>query len=234
MELVSHVGVTGLVLGRTYTNVHACHSYVYIQTHIHVPFLRPNAIQQLVRAYTHTHQGKPNCPLCKPPLINTIQPTHSRNVKACGVCVCVHTLHIIMYHRLEAPKTTKWWQYSISLPVCKILTKWDTFSPYLESEAQCIAYILAKWPRSVFLVLKLTLLIAGTSLVTSLSVVSATAIRASCMNAHGERESRTTHIKGAHQRDMGGCALIRNPNPIAKLLWNPKKHSRKAKNIRQQ
>lgn len=29
---------------------------------------------------------------------------------------------------------------------------------------------------------------------------------------------------------MGGRALIRNPNPIAKLLWNLKEHSRIAKN----
>ena len=42
-----------------------------------------------------------------------------------------------------------------------------------------MAYIFAKCPRSVFLVLRLTLLMAGTSLVTSLKVVSATAIRAS-------------------------------------------------------
>ena len=181
MELVSHVGVTRLVLGRTRTNVHACHSCVYIQTHIHVPFLRPNTTKQLVPAhiYVHTRQrGSQTALLCKPPLINTIQPTHSRNVKA-----CMHTMHT----RSKQLKQKKWslsLSLSLSFSLCTsfAINRTHFFPPYLESEAQCIAYILAKWPRSVFLVLKLTLLIAGTSLVTSLRVVSATANRASYRN----------------------------------------------------
>ena len=113
MELVSHVGVTRLVLGRTRTNVHACHSCVYIQTHIHVPFLRPNTTKQLVPAhiYVHTRQrGSQTALLCKPPLINTIQPTHSRNVKA-----CMHTMHT----RSKQLKQKKW---SLSLSLSLFLS----------------------------------------------------------------------------------------------------------------
>ena len=76
---------------------------------------------------------------------------------------------------------------------------------YLESEAQCMAYILAKWPRKVFLVLKLTLLMAGTSLVTSLKVVSATANRASYVNRH--RGFNAYKIVSHNDK---WCALIRN------------------------
>lgn len=51
---------------------------------------------------------------------------------------------------------------------------------YLESVAQCMAYILARWPLRVFLVLRPTRLIPGTSPATSDKEVSATAILASC------------------------------------------------------
>lgn len=55
----------------------------------------------------------------------------------------------------------------------------NNYITHLESEAQCMAYILAKCPLRVFLALRLTLPIAGTSAATSAKEVSATAIRAS-------------------------------------------------------
>ena len=60
---------------------------------------------------------------------------------------------------------------------------------HLESVAQCMAYILARWPRSVFLVRRLTRPIAGISWATSNSDVSATAIRASC-EREGDKKER--------------------------------------------
>ena len=77
---------------------------------------------------------------------------------------------------------------------------------HLESMAQCMAYILARWPRRVFLVRRLTRLILGMSCATSDSVVSATAIRAS----YEEEDNHTQELASAVNNHSGSPLLCQH------------------------
>lgn len=136
----------------------------------------------------HAHGHKNTSP--KSPKVFITHP-HNKHIFPGTHLKSVHTVVL-------SPRVTNTLIWSYNTNTCS--------ETHLESMAQCMAYILARWPRRVFLVRRLTRLILGMSCATSDSVVSATAIRAS----YEEEDDHTQELASTIKNHSGSPFLCQH------------------------